>query len=209
MLEPLTLDAYFDKIFYINLNRDIVRNQNILNQFGEFGIVNFERIEATELAELPDRVQYRNFIKHDLKYILGSLSCRASHLACIRAAKERMYKQIFILEDDVIFLHDPSMLLSQNYGALHEWDMLYFGGLIEPYFRNQIVCAHAYAVKNTLYDDIINMADASGMEIDNFYAKILQHMSYNHNKSGKYNISLILPFNMVVQNKTTASNIQS
>ena len=87
--------------------------------------------------------------------------------------------------------------------------MLYFGGLIEPHYRNQIVCTHAYAVKYTLFDDIINMAEPSGMEIDNFYAKILQHMSYNYNQSGKYNIRIILPFNLIAQNKDFNSNIQS
>ena len=85
--------------------------------------------------------------------------------------------------------------------------MLYFGGLVEPFFRNQIVGGYAYAVKNTLFDDIINMANASGMEIDNFYAKIIQHMSYNYNQSGKYNIRVILPFNLV-GHKFFNSNIQ-
>jgi hypothetical protein len=53
------------------------------------------------------------------------------------------------------------------------------------------------------------MSDASGMEMDNFYAKIIQHMSYNHNQSGKYNIRVVLPFNQIVQNKGFNSNIQS
>jgi hypothetical protein len=53
------------------------------------------------------------------------------------------------------------------------------------------------------------MSLASGMEIDNFYAKILQHMSYNKNQSGKYNIRMIQPFNTIVQNKNLETNIQS
>ena len=71
------------------------------------------------------------------------------------------------------------------------------------------MCLHAYAVKSKVFDDIINMADGSGMEMDNFYAKIIQHMSYNHNQSGKYNIRVVLPFNQIVQNKSYGSNIQS
>src|ERR1043165_3424989 len=87
--------------------------------------------------------------------------------------------------------------------------MLYFGGLVEPVFRNQVVCAHAYALNSKLFDDIIAMAEPSGMEIDNFYAKIIQHMSYNYNPTGKYNIQLMSPFNTIVQDKSVGSNIQN
>jgi GR25 family glycosyltransferase involved in LPS biosynthesis len=204
----ISLNTYFDKIFYINLRKDVIRNQHILNQFNRFGITNYERIDAIELTELPALCQYRNFIKKDSKYTLGSLSCRASHLKCIRIAKDHKYSRILILEDDIEFSEDPHQLLTRNQGILNDWDMLYFSGLIEPFFRNQIVCAHAYGLNNTLYDDIINMADTSGMEIDNFYAKIVQHMSYNHNQSGKYNIRIILPFNTIIQNRLFNSNIQ-
>jgi len=166
----IALDTYFDKIFYINLKRDTLRNEHIINQF-------------------------------------NSLSCNASHLKCIGIAKERNYSKVLILEDDIEFLENPHQLLTRNCEILNDWDMLYFGGLVEPFFRNQIVGGYAYAVKNTLFDDIINMANASGMEIDNFYAKIIQHMSYNYNQSGKYNIRVILPFNLV-GHKFFNSNIQ-
>ncbi len=195
----LTLDAYFEKIFYINLKKDASRNINMISQFKKFDITNYERFEAIELTELPEVEKFRNFNKNDLKYLKGQLSCRASHIACIKMAKQRNYAKILILEDDVAFTENPNQLLTQNQEILNDWDMLYFGGLIEPFFRNQIVCTHAYAVKNTLYENIIHMADASGMEIDNFYAKIIQHMSYNYNQSGKYNIRIIMPFNTIYQ----------
>jgi hypothetical protein len=86
--------------------------------------------------------------------------------------------------------------------------MLYFGGQVEHFFRNQIVGGYAYAVNHTLFDDISNMAVPSGMEIDNFYAKILHHMSYNHNQSGKYNIRMIQPFNTVTVDFSFQSNIR-
>lgn len=206
---PWTLDTYFDKVFYINLADDVARNEFLLCQFGEFGVANYERVEAVKLAELPEGEKYRNFIKEDSKYILGQLSCRLSHLKCIQLAKKRGYQSVLIFEDDAYFLQDPNQLLNDNRRMLEHWDMLYFGGLVEPHFRGQVVCAHAYGVKHTMFDDIINMAEASGMEIDNFYAKILQHMSYNYNGSGKYDIRLISPFNQIVQDKTFASHIQS
>lgn len=205
----VTLDSYFDRIFYINLKKDTLRNEAILNQFKRYCISNYERVTATELNELPDTYTYRNFIKNDPQYQLNSIACRASHLNCIQLAKQRKYQKVLILEDDIVFLENPNLLLKQNYAGINDWNLLYFGGLVEPHFRNQIVCAHAYGVKNTVYDDILNMAEASGMEIDNFYAKILQHMSYNYNSSGKYNVRIIQPFNKIVQNKSFHSNIQT
>lgn len=208
MYPRITLDTYFDKVFYINLAKDVLRKDSVLSQFAKFGITNYERIEAVELKAFPGMERYRNFIKKNERYILGQLSCMASHLKCTSIAKQRGYSRILILEDDVLMLADPHMLLTQNSNILNDWDMLYFGGLIEPFFRNQIVTTHAYALRNTVFDDILNMAEASGMEIDNFYAKIIQHMSYNYNQSGKYNIRIILPFNQLIQDNSHPSNIQ-
>ena len=205
---PMRLDDYFDKIFYINLAQDVARNEHMISQFEKHGIKNYERFEAIQITKLPAPELYRNFIKSDLKYVLGSLSCRASHVACIKIAKERNYKRVLIFEDDIIFTVDPNALLTQNQTMLDDWDMLYFSGLVEPHFRNQVVGAYANAVRSTLFDNILCMADTSGMEVDNFYAKILQHMSYNYNQSGKYNIRVLLPFNSVVVNKLFPSNIQ-
>jgi GR25 family glycosyltransferase involved in LPS biosynthesis len=204
----MDINKYFDKIFYINLAKDTDRNNNLLNQFNKFGITNFERFEAISFKEIPEPKYWRNFNKIDDKYILNSLGCRASHLEIVKIAKEKGYGKIMILEDDVEILENPNELLRVNESILNDWDLLYFGGLIEHFFRNQIVCAHAYAIKHKMFDDIINMAIPSGMEIDNFYAKVLQHISLNSNQSGKYNIRITMPFNTIVQNKQFQSNIQ-
>jgi len=86
--------------------------------------------------------------------------------------------------------------------------MFYFGGLVEHQYRGQVVGGYAYAVRNTLFDNIINMAIPSGMEIDNFYAKIIQHMSYNYNGSGRYNVLLLKPYNSIIVNEMFKSNIR-
>jgi GR25 family glycosyltransferase involved in LPS biosynthesis len=206
--QRVTVDSYFDRVFYINLDRDVTRNLHMIDQFSKFGISNFERVLGREELVLPENSKFRNFIKRDMKYVLGGIGCRASHLECVRLAKERNYSKVLIFEDDSVFLEDPSSILTRNQEILNDWDVLYFGGLIEPFFRNQIVCLHAYAIRSTVFDDVLEMAEPSGMEIDNFYAKILQHMSYNHNSSGKYNVRIALPFNQIVQDKGYSSNIQ-
>lgn len=205
------VDSYFDRVFYINLDGDHIRDSDMKAKLLQAGISNFERFPAIKAYSLPHISKWRNFIKTDLKYLLGSLGCRASHLACVRLAKGRGYKRILILEDDVVFLRDPNGLLAEWTKRNNDpaWDLLYFGGLIEPDFRNQIVCLHAYGVSSRLYDDVIEMAESSGMEIDNFYAKIIQHMSYNYGANGQYQTMKVEPFNQVVQDKRYPSNIQS
>jgi len=202
------INTYFDKIFYINLEKDKDRNASMISQFEKFGITNYERFNAFTGGFIPNEHAYRNFNNKEHRYVVNSLACRESHLSVIKIAKERGYKRILILEDDVEFIDDPSTLLRINIGIINDWDMLYFGGYIENEYRNQIVCAHAYAVRDTIYDDIINMCNASGMEIDNFYAKILHHMSCNKNQSGKYNIRIIIPFDNIKQKDSFISNIK-
>jgi len=200
------LNEYFDKIYYINMDKDVDRRNAIENQFERFGITNYKRIAGVEVKLLPHYNLYRNFIKTDLKYILGSLGCRAAQLTAVFDANYYNYERVLILEDDVTFTIDPELLFENNKREFEEhWDMLYYGGLIEPQYRNQIVCAHAYGLHRNVYQDILNMAEPSGMEIDNFYAKILQQMSYN--PTGKYIIKTVHPFNSIVQNKNYESNI--
>jgi len=203
-----SIDGYFDKVFYINISHDIHRNASMLNQFQKMGITNYERVEGCLVDELPEKQEYRNFNKLEKKYVLGSLGCRESHLSIVRLAKERNYEKVLIFEDDVVMTQNLNTLLNANEAIFNDWDVLYFGGLIEHFFRNQIVCLHAYAIRKSVFDDVLNMCNPSGMEVDNFYAKVLQHMSYNYNQSGKYNIRTIQPFNTIIQNQNYDSNIK-
>lgn len=202
------INTFFDKIFYINLAKDVDRNESIIAQFNEFGITNYERVEAIQVVEQQELSTYRNFINKDERYILNSIGCRLSHLKAIKLAKEIGYKRVLILEDDVVMLQNPNDILQMNRMTIDIADMFYFGGLQEPHYRGQVVGAYAYCITNKVFDDILEMAIPSGMEIDNFYAKILQHMSYNYNPRGQYNIMLLHPFNTIVVNSNFKSNIR-
>ena len=205
----LTLDDYFDRILYISMPSDVDRRAALLQQFSRWSIRNVEWVEGVEIDPAAlDPIRWRNFIDYSPKYIKGQLGCAEAHIKAVELAKSRGWSRVLILEDDIEILQDPNRLLTQNQELLNDWDMLYFGGLVEPQFRNQIVCAHAYAIGHRIYDDIIQMARPSGMEIDNFYAKVLQHMSYNHNQIGKWRIRRIEPFNQIVQNKAHPSHIR-
>jgi len=197
----------FDKVYYINLDKDVDRNQHILDQFKQYNITNYQRATGIVVDTIPDISLYRNFIHREEKYIKGQLGCRAAHLNIIKDAKVNNYKNILIFEDDIKFTIDPNVLLNGNYFNIQNFDLLYFGGLQEQLFNNQIVELHAYGVNHRIFDDIIYMCDASGMEIDNFYAKILQQMSKNNRQGGKCLTKKIEPFNSIIQIKDFGSNI--
>lgn len=79
------MSNYIDKIIYINLNKRTDRREQIENELNNFKL-SYERFEA---ISTPD---------------FGAYGCGLSHLAVLKIAKERNYKNILILEDDFQFL---------------------------------------------------------------------------------------------------------
>lgn len=208
--ENKIMNSFFDKIFYINLDKDTDRNEKMIEQFKHYGISNFERVAGTVIEIVPDTSYWRNFNQDSLneKYVLGSLGCRNSHWRIMKASLERGYNKILILEDDIIFTENPHQVLKNNESKLDDWDMIYFGGTEESHFRGQIVGAYAYGLNRKLIEETYYMLPTSGMEVDNFYAKLLFHMSYNYTKCGKYNIKKMEPFNTINVDFKYISNIR-
>ena len=206
----MNINLFFDKIFYINLDKDTDRNVKIVEQFKRYDISNFERISGTVVDIVPDISYWRNFNQDKIneKYVLGGLGCRNSHWRIMKTALERGYNKILVLEDDIVFTKDPHQVLKDNMSKLDNWDMLYFGGTEESNFRGQIVGAYAYGLNRKLIEEIYYMLPTSGMEVDNFYAKVLFHMSYNYSKCGKYNIKKMEPFDTVDIDFKCISNIR-
>lgn len=207
-MKSTTIDDFFDKIFYINLDKDTRRNENIINEFKKYNITNYERIPGVVFEEVPDNFYWRNFNKVSEKYILGGMGCRASHKLAIDIAIKRNYQKILIFEDDIYFTEDPNKVLNNNLNHLNKWDMLYFGGTVEDHFNGQIVGGYSYGLNRKLIEEAYFMLPTSGMEVDNFYAKIIHHMSYNYNPTGKYLIKKMEPFNTVKVNFNFNSNIR-
>ncbi len=207
-MKSLDINNFFDRVYYINMWKDYDRNLHILDQFKKFNITNYEKVEGVEVKDIPNISLYRNFIKRDECYIQGALGCRAAHLNIIKDAIAKGYEKICIFEDDVEFRVDPNILIHHNFLSIENFDLLYFGGLQEQVFNNQIVQTHAMGINSRIFQDILYMAEASGMEIDNFYAKIIQQMSKNNRIGGKCLVKKVEPFNSVIQSPKFNSNIR-
>lgn len=116
----------------------------------------------------------------------GEKGCMQSHVNIIREASAKRHKRVMILEDDVEFLITDL----EYYKAVFEmltfknWHLLYFGGNPTQKLKKEnefllkamgILCAHAYAVNESAFPQII--ADARGNKIrviDSYYLSRVQ-----------------------------------
>jgi GR25 family glycosyltransferase involved in LPS biosynthesis len=189
------------------MDKDVERNKHTLALFAEYDITKFKRMKGMVINTIPAPFSYRNFNHKNKQYVLGALGCRASHLNIIQDAQKNGHKNILVFEDDIDFLVDPHKLVEGNLLNLQDFDLAYFGGVQEQGYCNQIVETHAMGINHRIFEDIWYLAPASGMEIDNFYAKILQQMNVNARVGGKYITKKVEPFNSIKQLAKFKSNI--
>ena len=134
------VNKIFNMVYYINMDKDTDRNDNILNLFKVHNITNYRRVQGQKVDYKQVKpILYRNFNERDEKYVNGQLGCRLGHLMAIQDAKDNNYERILILEDDIHGLGWYwSDLIQANLAAFETFDMMYFGGLVEQHYRNQI-----------------------------------------------------------------------
>ena len=99
-----------DKIIYINLKKREDKQQFIVNELNTYGLT-YERFEAIDYIQQ------------------GNVGCSLSHLAVLKLAKERGYKNILILEDDFKFKlskEDFENTLKQFFDSSIEYNVCMF-----------------------------------------------------------------------------------
>ncbi len=139
-----------DKIIYINLNKRTDRRAEIEEELNKFNLP-FERFEAIETPEF------------------GILGCGKSHLAVLKLAKERGYKNVLILEDDFTFIVSKEtfeeqltfffndqidydvLMLSYNLHEQMPTDYEYIFKILN------VQTASGYIVNQSYYDTLINL----------------------------------------------------
>jgi GR25 family glycosyltransferase involved in LPS biosynthesis len=105
---------------------------------------------------------------------VGAIGCTLSHIKCLELAKSRGYEQVFICEDDIMFL-EPNVLKDSLQKFANnkeiEWDVLLIGGNnVPPYLKVGDYCIRVsncqtttgYIVKKHYYDTLIeNFRDSA------------------------------------------------
>lgn len=177
------INKYFDRVFHINLDRRVDRNDNIINELNKYGIIS-NRISAIDgsVAEIPD---YWNNSK-------GSYGCLISHLNIIRHAKDMKYDNILILEDDVVFNEDINLIFESYFNEVpNDWDILYFSGnhnehcgyTVDKISEKVIKCkmtysTHSYCINSKFYDTLISTLENSNKPIDVTYSDMQKNYNF-------------------------------
>jgi len=129
---------------------------------------------STELKNQKISFQFYDAIA-DENPIYG---CTASHINVIKIAKEKKLPYVLIFEDDAQFVRPFKLPVLPE-----SWDMLFLGGCVnkiyDEYYYSWKKCsnwyAHAYIVKASLYDRIIEEASQNMDKrlIDEYYCEYL------------------------------------
>lgn len=184
-----------DHIFVLNLDARTDRLKQVTDHLDSLGINNWERFPGIKvnISRYPNNL-YNKMHRRNQPYINGSLGCRLSMTAMLKLARKRGYKNIMILEDDVIFTstelsHIDKAISYLN--TLNRWDILYLGANNvtvplnipnHPYVAKvkRSYATHAYIVNHKAFDKIINETEKFSGEIDVYYAENLQKEGHSY-----------------------------
>lgn len=183
---------FFDEIYCINLKNREDRWKSFLNEMERLNITNVKRFDAVNGRELD----YTNLI-YNRNLLPGELGVLMSHINLIKEAKEKNLESILIMEDDVYFTDEIYKLNDYLNSVPEDWNFIYFGGnhgQYTPEIVNNRICRlknsfglQCVAIKNTMYDRILNDAIKLEKQIDVYYA------SYqSENKSYCFNPNMAL-----------------
>jgi glycosyl transferase family 25 len=133
---------------YINLEKRIDRNENVINELKKIGIENPIRFNAIEKEN-------------------GALGCSFSHIKCLEMAIKNDYDYVLICEDDISFLDPERFIRNVNIflNSNLDWDVvLISGNNMLPYKPVNSCCIQifncltttGYIVKKSYYNKLLS-----------------------------------------------------
>jgi GR25 family glycosyltransferase involved in LPS biosynthesis len=109
-------------IYYINLDKSLDRNKDMIEQFKKYNIQNYTRIKAITPSDIPEinKKIYSNVCKDNTEL---ELACLYSHLKTIHTAYINNNEYALILEDDAI-IHRLINFKNLFKTAPFDWEIL-------------------------------------------------------------------------------------
>jgi hypothetical protein len=113
--------------------------------------------KAQTIKNFPYQFYFFEATPHPTSPMIG---CTQSHLSVIKVAKEKGWKQVMVIEDDIKLVKAFESVPAFP----SQFDMLYLGGIcldiIGPWWREwtqgRIVCMHCYIVPEHFYDTLLS-----------------------------------------------------
>ncbi len=138
--EKNLINEYFDKIYVLNLDRRPDRWEKMKKELDRLGIYNYERFSAVDGMHSPHYQEWRHYSKmplsrHELMRYRrkavgspGSWAILKASYRMLRDAKQRGFKRILVLQDDLLF-HKNFIAEFAKVPDLvkKDWKMLYLG----------------------------------------------------------------------------------
>lgn len=123
------LNSIVDKVYVINLEKDIKKLESIRKVLEEQHIV-FERFNAIDGNTVEDDTRITKFCN---KFCYNGIKgCALSHRTIWEKSLENRYEHIAVFEDDVLFNKDFNTNLQLNYYNIpNDFDIIYLGAAFD------------------------------------------------------------------------------
>jgi GR25 family glycosyltransferase involved in LPS biosynthesis len=180
----MSLKNYFDKVFCINLEKRKDRWSETVTELKKWdlfsGVNRFLGIDGSKLTYDNKKFRVNS----------GELGLLKTHIKILQLAKNKKYKNILILEDDIEFTEEIKNLDKYMSLVPSDWDILYFGGNHNTHIGEQInkindniikcsktYTTHCVAFKSTTYDKCLNLIKGCDNPIDVYYSDLQKELN--------------------------------
>ena len=177
------INSYFEHVFCLTLERRKDRYMEAKEEFERHGI-DVEFIYGVDGVTLP---QPTTICPDGTIPSKGDIGCQLSHLAIARLAKQRGYNNYFVFEDDAQMTSTFNTDFEKYIKQLPiNWDFIYLGGNHDGGFKMvsdnmakiaRTYTTHAYGVRSTAIDAIIEVLSAGENKVDVGIASL--HSKFN------------------------------
>ena len=171
-------NKYFENIFCINLEKRKDRWDSFTEEMKKHSITGVVKYKGIDGGEIYNPTRMLN----------GELGILLTHLSLIKECKNRNYENVLIFEDDLVLHENYNNLGDYMNQVPNDWDFIYFGGnhvygdkpekINDNILKlNYTVALHCVAIKNTMFDIIIDKLNKFENQVDACYADL--HKSVN------------------------------
>lgn len=166
------MNNFFKQIECVNLDRRGDKWEECLAEFATHGL-KVDRFSAVD----GNPIGYKGGL------LDGAIGNLLSHIDIIKRAKENGYDNVLIFEDDIIMLDGVVDIFNEWVkGVPDDWDLLYLGGnhndslniMVNEHVKKitNTYTTHAYAIRNTVYDLVLDTLNKFSSEGDVLMAEV-------------------------------------
>jgi GR25 family glycosyltransferase involved in LPS biosynthesis len=188
------INNFFEKIYLLNLDKRSDKLEIVSKKLKKRNI-NFERFSAidgslSKFDNIWNNIinNYNDFDKKLGRKAIrsrGAMGCMLSIESIILDAKDKKYKNILILEDDIIFNKEFDNRILKIKNISTDWALIYLGASQydwnnikffneDFYFAEKTCGTFAFGISSSYYDKILNLIKNYEVPIDTYFGYYFQ-----------------------------------